>query len=213
MNRFSKTITLVLAAAMVFSGSSLFAGADPVERTFQYSGSTITASAYDGYALIGYPGSVTEVDVEAFLAYETAQYPADAAAVSYSFPEEGVLRLDYPEGLSDSERAAFLDIFLSDINKFAPAPAPSVYAFDFNGRDIVITVTDGLAAISYPEYITEAEVEGFFAYEVATRGAELDGIVYSFPASGTVELAYPETVSRETAEAYAPVLLSARLLT
>ena len=106
MNRFSKTITLVLAAAMVFSGSSLFAGADPVERTFQYSGSTITASAYDGYALIGYPGSVTEADVEAFLAYETAQYPADAAVVSYSFPEEGVLRLDYPEGLSDSERAA-----------------------------------------------------------------------------------------------------------
>ena len=206
MNRFSKTITLVLAAAMVFSGSSLFAGADPVERTFQYSGSTITASAYDGYALIGYPGSVTESDVEAFLAYETAQYPADAAVVSYSFPEDGVLRLDYPEGLSDSEREAFLDIFLSDINKFAPAPAPSVYSFDLDGSEITITVSDGFADISYPAYITEADVEGFFAYEVATRGAELDDIVYSFPASGTARLSFPASVSRETAEAYAPVL-------
>ncbi len=305
MNRFSKTMTLVLALAMIFAGSSVFAGTDPVEKTLSYSGNTITAASYDGYALIDYPDSIPEGDVEAFLAYEVGLYPADAAAVVYSFPEEGVLRLDYPEGLSEAERSAFLDTFLSDITAFAPeecsefaiepygitvkvyassadilypgyitvqdvedffayemamrgdelagitydfpesgtvrlylpegvsketaeayvpalgediaayiaslapaeeAVAPSVFTFDFNGSDIVITIDNSSADIAYPEYITEGEVEDFFAYEMATRGDELAGITYDFPESGTVRLYLPEGVSRETAESYAPVL-------
>ena len=190
---------------MVFTGSSLFAGTEPVEKTFSYMGNSITAASYDGYALIGYPEDIAEGDAEAFLAYEAGKYPADAAAVVYSFPEKGVLRLDYPEGLSAADRSAFIDTFFGDILEFAPEPA-SIYTFNLGEDEVTVTVDSSYADISYPEYITRGEVEAFFAYEVGKRGAELDGITYSFPSDGTVRLAYPASVSRETAEAYVPVL-------
>ena len=144
-------MTLVLALTMIFAGSSVFAGTDPVEKTLSYSGNTITAASYDGYALIDYPDSIPEGDVEAFLAYEVGLYPADAAAVVYSFPEEGVLRLDYPEGLSETERSAFLDTFLSDITAFAPEEC-SEFAIEPYG--ITVKVYASSADILYPGYIT-----------------------------------------------------------
>ena len=207
MNRFSKTMTLVLALAMVFSGSAAFAGTDTVERTLSYSASTITASSYDGYALIDYPEGITEGDVAAFLSYEAEKYPADAALVTYSFPEDGVLRLDYPEGLSAEERGTLLDAFLGDIKEFAPEEE-SVFSFAVGADEVTVAVTSSYADISYPASITESDVEAFFAYEVDKRGAELDGITYSFPESGIARLSYPAEVAKETAEAYVPVLAS-----
>ncbi len=219
MKRFSKTISLVLAALMLFSGASLFAGADSVERSFSYSGYTLDIVSYDGYALIEYPDIATREDVEYFLSSEAARYPEDAALVTYSFPEDGVLRLDYPAGLSASDREGFIETFGNDVLDVAaailpppveeavPAAEPVVVEYDYHGNGLTVTIGEGGAVISYPPFVTERDVTEFFAHEMELHGADLADVTYAFTASGEVYLYYPESVSAEVAESYAYVLV------
>ncbi len=219
MKRFSKTISLVLAALMLFSGASAFASADSVERSFSYSGYTMDIVSYDGYALIEYPDIATREDVEYFLSSEAARYPEDAALVTYSFPEDGVLRLDYPEGLSASDREVFIETFGNDVLSVAasilpppvesavPAAAPVVVEYDYHGNGLTVTIGEGSAVISYPQFVTERDVTEFFAHEMDLHGAELAEVTYAFTAPGEVSLYYPETVTASVAEAYAYVLV------
>ena len=53
--------------------------------------------------------------------------------------------------------------------------------------------------------MTEADAEGFFAYEAEKYGSSIEGITYSF-IEGGARLNLPETISRETAKANADVV-------
>ena len=219
MKRFSKTISLALAALMLFSGASVFASAESVERSFSYSGYTLDITSYDGYALIEYPDIVTEDDIEAFMAAEAAKYPAEASAVTYSIPEEGVLRLDYPEGLSVADREGFVETFGNDVLNVAAAilpPAvesvaeaePVVVGYAYQGYELTITIEDGVAVLAYPEdAVLESDVAAFFSYELGLHPEELSEVTYSFTGAGEVTLYYPEDITVADAEAYAFVLV------
>lgn len=97
----------------------------------------------------------------------------------------------------------------------APAPAPVEEApavvepansvsetYEYLGYELSIEAADGKAVISYPDWVQNADVEAFFAAEVAKYGAQLDGVLYMFTAPGTVEVAYPAEASADLVSAY-----------
>ncbi len=94
------------------------------------------------------------------------------------------------------------------VEEEAPAPSPVAVAdeltlsYEYLGYELGIEAADGKAVITYPEWVSEADVASFFGAEVAKYGAELDGVLYMFTAPGTVEIAYPSSVSAAALEPY-----------
>ena len=80
-----------------------------------------------------------------------------------------------------------------------------VFTYEYNGYELTIAVGDGYADLLYPSIVTEADAEGFFAYEAEKYGSSIEGITYSF-IEGGARLNLPETISRETAKANADVV-------
>ena len=212
VKRFSKTVSLMIVM-MLISGVSLFANSNLVEKSFTYSGYEVSVASYDGYALIEYPDVLSREDVVAFLSMEAGKYSDEASYISYSFVEDGVLRLDYPEGLSAELRSSLLDVFGADIISaasafFPTAFTPEVLTYNYAGYSITVTLYENYADIAYPAFVTESDVTAFFAYELALRGSDLEGATYSFIGNNTVSVNYPLSVDVDTALFYVPVLIN-----
>ena len=177
----------------------------PVSVEYTYMGYSLTIDAYDGYAIISYPAEASRQDVEAFLAAEAAKH--QITGVTYAFDSDGVLRLSYPEGVSAEDRAALADTLASDLIVYV-TPAPVVVpettitsVYSYAGYELTAAIGSGRTSIAYPEFISDDDVKGFFAFENAKNDFAGLGVVYSIDGPGSVTLTYPEAYSKETVKA------------
>ena len=82
---------------------------------FYYRGYILTIEDGDGRAVITYPSIATESDVEAFFASEVEKHGADLDGVYFAFEGNNTVALTYPEGIDESVRDEFVDLFASDL--------------------------------------------------------------------------------------------------
>lgn len=82
---------------------------------FYYRGYVLTIEDGDGRAVITYPSIATESDVEAFFASEVEKHGADLDGVFFAFEGNNTVALTYPEGIDESVRDEFVDLFASDL--------------------------------------------------------------------------------------------------
>lgn len=82
---------------------------------FYYRGYVLTIEDGDGRAVITYPSIATESDVEAFFASEVEKHGADLDGVYFAFEGNNTVALTYPEGIDESVRDEFVDLFASDL--------------------------------------------------------------------------------------------------
>ena len=200
--------------------------------SFMYGGYLLTAAVNDDCVDLFYPSIVTEDDAIGFFAYEVAKYGSAVDGITYSFIEGGV-RINLPETISRETAKANIPFLFEDIVEYVEyisAPAvPSApiatepettliedveeaavidkYIFNYDGYDLIVSIGDGYADILYPSIVTEDDAIGFFAYEAAKYGSDIDGITYSF-IDGGARLNLPQSISRETANANAEVLFN-----
>ncbi len=171
-----------------------------VVSSYEYAGYSMAVEAYDGYAIVSLPSIVIKADVDAFMANEAAVYGSMIEGVTYSF-EDGTLRINYPEGVSEAERRAYVNMFACDVIKMAsavfsiPASMPVSVTYSYMGYELTADINVGSASLIYPDFITSAEAEGFFAVENAAYGDVLGSVHYSIEGAGNAVFTYPETVS------------------
>ena len=186
----------------------------PVELDVEYLGYGMGIDCYDGHATITYPaGIVTDADVEAFLAAESAKYGAQMAGITYSIPSSGTLELTYPEGISSAERRALVTMFATDVIEtvnalFPEAAGPVTVTHSYAGYSLSAEIGEGSAAVAYPDVVTAAEVEGFIAAVNLEYGDTLGGVFYSIEGPGQAVFTYPESVGFAEASAFASILVS-----
>ena len=82
---------------------------------FYYRGYVLTIEDGDGRAVITYPSIATESDVEVFFASEVEKHGADLDGVYFAFEGNNTVALTYPEGIDESVRDEFVDLFASDL--------------------------------------------------------------------------------------------------
>ncbi len=173
----------------------------PVSVTYSYRGYELKLEAYDGYAMVYYPATATEDDVEGFLKLEAEKYQVEDAV--YRFVSDGILRIDYPEGISAEDRKTLADTLASDLIQYVtPAPVvepdtASVSRYSYGGYELVAVMAAGRTSIEYPAFISSGDVEAFFAFENAKNDYASIGVVYSIEKPGSAVLTYPETYSKE----------------
>ena len=177
----------------------------PVSVTYTYMGYELTIDAYDGYALISYPQAASNEEVAGFLSIEAEKYGIQG--VTYTFLESGELRLDYPEGIAPEERRALADTLANDLILYV-TPAPEVIpdttittVYSYAGYELSAVIADGSTVLTYPSFITDAEVEGFFAFINAKNDFASLGVVYTINEPGTVTLTYPSVYTKEIVKA------------
>ena len=194
------------------------APAEPVSASFSYHGYELDIKAYDGYAVITYPSIATKDDVTSFLGYAAEALPAVASEISYSFDSDTALRLVYPAGVDEDVLRAYAAIFGSgalDVAKAAyPSSDPYTVTYGYAGYEVVATIGDGEATLAYPDVIPAADIESFFAYEnVRTAGSGiLDGVYYSIPQAGQVDISYPASTTRAEAIAFSAIAVNDMIL-
>lgn len=171
-----------------------------VVSSYEYAGYTMSIEAYDGYALITLPAAATAADVDAFMANEVALYGSMLDGVTYSY-DGTVLTINYPAGVSEAERRAYVNMFACDVIAMAssvfsiPASTPVSATYSYQGYELTAEIGVGSATLVYPDFITAAEAEGFFAVENAAYGDVLGSVHYSIEGAGKAVFTYPETVA------------------
>lgn len=171
-----------------------------VVSSYEYSGYSMTIEAFDGYALISVPSIVTKADVDAFMANEVAVYGSMLDGVTYSY-EDGTIRINYPAGVSEAERRSYANMFACDVIAMAssvfsiPESMPVAVTHSYQGYELTAEINVGSAALFFPDFITSAEAESFFAVENAAYGDVLGSVHYTIPAAGNAVFTYPESVS------------------
>ena len=176
------------------------AAVSSVVSSYEYAGYTMSMEAYDGYALITLPAAATAADVDAFMANEVALYGSMLDGVTYSY-DGTVLTINYPAGVSEAERRAYVNMFVCDVIAMAssvfsvPASTPVSATYSYQGYELTAEIGTGSATLVYPDFITAAEAEGFFAVENAAYGDVLGSVHYSIKGAGKAVFTYPETVA------------------
>ena len=171
-----------------------------VVSSYEYAGYTMSIEAYDGYALITLPAAATAADVDVFMANEVALYGSMLDGVTYSY-DGTVLTINYPAGVSEAERRAYVNMFACDVIAMAssvfsiPASTPVSATYSYQGYELTAEIGVGSATLVYPDFITAAEAEGFFAVENAAYGDVLGSVHYSIEGAGKAVFTYPETVA------------------
>ena len=176
------------------------AAVSSVVSSYEYAGYTMSVEAYDGYALITLPAAATAADVDAFMANEVALYGSMLDGVTYSY-DGTVLTINYPAGVSEAERRAYVNMFVCDVIAMAssvfsvPASTPVSATYSYQGYELTAEIGTGSATLVYPDFITAAEAEGFFAVENAAYRDVLGSVHYSIEGAGKAVFTYPETVA------------------
>lgn len=176
------------------------AAVSSVVSSYEYAGYTMSVEAYDGYAIIALPAAATAADVDAFMANEVALYGSMLDGVTYSY-DGTVLTINYPAGVSEAERRAYVNMFVCDVIAMAssvfsvPASTPVSATYSYQGYELTAEIGTGSATLVYPDFITAAEAEGFFAVENAAYGDVLGSVHYSIEGAGKAVFTYPETVA------------------
>lgn len=186
----------------------------PVEAEYTYMGYTMKIAAYDGYALITLPAGLTKADVDAFMAAEVAAYGSMLDGITYSFDSDSVVRISYPQGIGEGERRAYVNMFATDVISMAsavfsiPEGTPVSVTYSYAGYTLSADIADGSTVLTYPDFITSAEAEGFFAAENAAYGDVLGSVFYTITGPGSVTFTYPESVSISDVQAYTALFVT-----
>ncbi len=172
------------------------------------------------YAVFQLPAFIGNAEVEAFMLSEASKYGSMLDGVTYTIDGDKLI-ISYPE-LSEAERSAALEALTNDYAAFltgeaenAPAKIEETKAettvaieekeelsslykktFGVYGDEIVVTAYDGNAVISYPAYISKAEIAAFIEEESAKYGL-FEGYSYYFTEDGEVVITYPEGTSAD----------------
>ena len=184
-----------------------------VVSSYEYAGYTMSIEAYDGYALITLPAAATSADVDAFMANEVALYGSMLDGVTYSY-DGTVLTINYPAGVSEAERRAYVNMFATDVISMAsavfsiPEGTPVSVTYSYAGYTLTADIADGSTVLTYPDFITSAEAEGFFAAENAAYGDVLGSVFYTITGPGSVTFTYPESVSISDVQAYTALFVT-----
>ena len=186
----------------------------PVEMAVEYQGYELSIASYDGYATIDYPaGIVTDDDIASFMAAEAIKYGDSISGVTYSV-SGNTITLGYPEGVSAADRRALCAAFITDVidtvNALYPSDAavPVTVTHSYDGYDLSIAIGNGEAVLKYPDFLTSAEVTGFFGAVNLEYGDTLGGVFYTIDGPGTVILTYPESVGFAEANGFAAILVT-----
>ena len=108
----------------------------------------------------------------------------------------------------------------------APAPAPVVEeapaqeetpapvivrqtgSLSFYGYTLTYDAVPGTALVSYPDFITEADIDAFFAYAFPRHADVLAGVYYDVSTPGSLVVTFPEEVTVADATAVVDMLLA-----
>ncbi len=192
----------------------------PVVKTYEYGGYTLTATIDTGATLLEYPAFVADDDVNAFFAAENEKYGLASLGVAYAFGEDGEVTVTYPEEYSKETVAAELDKLVADLIAYITTPVPAlepepvpepepvvipeppvVKTYEYGGYTLTATIDTGATLLEYPAFVTDDDVNAFFAVENEKYGLADFGVAYAFGEDGEVTVTYPEKYSKETVAA------------
>ncbi len=177
------------------------------------------------YAVFQLPAFIGNAEVEAFMLSEASKYGSMLDGVTYTIDGDKLI-ISYPElseaersaalEVLTNDYAAFLTGEAEDTSaKTEETKAETTVAieekeelsslddfklyektFGVYGDEIVVTAYDGNVVISYPNYISKAEIAAFIEEESAKYGL-FEGYSYYFTEDGEVVITYPEGTSAD----------------
>jgi phage terminase Nu1 subunit (DNA packaging protein) len=155
------TVQTVPALEKAVPDSPVFSS-EPTEKEVSVSGNVdcmgyaVSVQSYDGFAEVSYPSSITTKEASSFLIHEYALYADSLSAASYTFVSPGLVRIDYPVGISVDDRRYAVDRFCKDLIAYAEglavASTPVSMREDTEGEPSVIAsgLSDQVDADSIP---------------------------------------------------------------
>ncbi|MCQ2412814.1 MAG: hypothetical protein MJ057_07660 [Sphaerochaetaceae bacterium] len=183
----------------------------PVTLKYTLLGSDITVVAGVGEATITYPAFITEADIAGLANAAVAQYGAVVADVTYA-AKDGVLTVTYPEtwtlaDLAVAEQAVMA--YVAEVTAPAaveepvaeepvvevveePATGALVMNLAYAGYEATVECYDGIAFITYPEFVTNQEMVDAATAAYAAYAQYLQGTVLTLVEPGYATLTYPQ---------------------
>ena len=181
------TVQAVPALEKAVPDSPVFSS-EPIEKEVSVSetvdrmGEAVAVRSYDGFAEVSFPSSITTKEVSSFLIHEYALYADFLSEVSYTFISPGLVRIDYPVGISVADRRYAVDRFCKDLIAYtegsAVASTPVSMREDMEGEPSVIA--SGLT--------DHADAERISPKEDLPTAAVVAALPASGEASSTVEV-------------------------
>ena len=192
--------------------------ATAMTAVYGYNGYELSATIAEGRTVLSYPDFITESEAAAFFAFENARYDLSGLGVTYSFEAPGTVSVMYPSSYTPDAVKAELDTLVGDLIAYITVVPESIQVpvsvemvineiYTYGGYELEATLTSGRTVISYPEAVTEAEAEAFFALENERYGLADLGVRYAFTEPGTAVFTYPESISAEEAAAMLDALV------
>ena len=192
----------------------------PIERIYVIADQEIIVKADVGRADVTYPADIiTDADLVALLETAVAQYPFLLDTVRYEFIQPGHIVLTYPETWGYEVFAEAEQFGLEYVAQVlsapaaepaeepeAPAEAPVEVAelpewtISLYGYEAKIVYENKVATITYPSFITNAEILDAAAAAYAVYGAYLQGTELAVD-NGVAWLKFPADLSYEDLDA------------
>ncbi len=168
-------------------GEYMFVSTDDEETVYNFSDSTITV-------MDGLRG--TEDEVGPMETLRLMDWPRNAeevpAAEYYALSMTGS-RTIFDETNTPEEPAAL--------------PEPVVRTYTYGGYTLTATIDSGKAVLEYPGFITDSDIDAFFAIENERYGLGDLGVRYTIDRAGQTTLSYPAAYSNEAAAAELDMLV------
>ena len=189
------------------------ASLEPIVQRYILGNSEVVVMAELGKAEVTYPAALfTEEELSSALTYAVASYPALVDLVTYDY-KPGKITFTYPEewGAADYQYAENLVLgyvnaalesiaaeqkteLVAETPVAEPAAEPAAEALEYTlslyGYQAKIVYADGVAVITYPEFITNEEVMGAAALAYQAYSAYLQGTELTVD-KGTAVLTFP----------------------
>lgn len=173
-----------------------------VQRKLNCGSEVIAIDAYDGFASVRCPKTITYNDVDA-AAYALAKaHPEVIGAARYTQFKDGTIIVDYARGYDK----AFLDGTISElqilINGYvaslaAPEKPLTVRSLPIYGSAIEIAAYDGHATLEYPEWVSDDYLIEVQKALVGKYPEYASQITVTGVKSGRIDLGYPEGLSKK----------------
>lgn len=195
-------------ADMLLGSVTRYADTPLYEGSFPFMSWTISYTLYPSKAVISYPEWITDSEVEGFFAYLAAEESALFEGVSYALTAPGEATVNYGTELDAETQKSLVDLFASYIGKYAAslflAQAEAEIrvegSISYAGYSIDYSLGKESGTLTYPDVVTEADAEAFFAYLAAEVPGILDGATYSFTGNGNLTVSYGTELDTDTLE-------------
>ncbi|MGX8679503.1 MAG: metallophosphoesterase, partial [Sphaerochaetaceae bacterium] len=211
----------------------------PLEYSFDIYGYKVAIEAYDGYAYVTYPDFVTDAELGAAAQAALAAYPQYLSGVTYQITAPGKVTVNFMKGLTKADAVYAVGLLQSNlkwyIDKMFAAPAATTtvpaettapaaeaaapvapvaqalkYSFDVYGYKVAIEAYDGYAYVTYPDFVTDAELAAAAKAALAAYPQYLSSVTYQITAPGKVTVNFMKGLTVADAE-YAVALLQSNL--